>query len=434
MKRILVFGAGKSSSHLIAYLLEHAEKENWQVTLADANYEAAAGKINNHARGNAIGLDIQDAEQRRQQIGEADIVVSMLPAFLHIKVAEDCIAAGKNLLTASYVDDAIKALAPEVEEKGLLFLCEIGLDPGIDHMSAMEMLDEIRGNGGTVTGFRSHCGGLVAPESDDNPWHYKISWNPRNIILAGKAGAHYRENGKEVELSYNELFDASRTVNVPGLGNLSWYPNRDSLRYESLYGLNNTPGFVRTTLRHPDFMKGWKKLVDLQLTQEKPLYDSTNQSAADVLKKHFEHYQLSPDSIDTGFKSQWDYLNLDDANRKINRESCTPADLLQLVCEDRLGLNPSDRDMVVMLHEVDYVVNNTPKSWKASLVVIGEDSVHTAMSKTVGTPLAIACRLILTGRINATGVRIPVIKEIYEPVLEELAKYGIAFQHEKNGK
>lgn len=434
MKNVVVFGAGKSATHLIDYLLENAESENWQVIVADASYDMAAKKIGSHPRGKAMGLDILNDEARKKQIKSADIVISMLPAFLHGKVAEDCVVAGKNMLTASYVDDHIKSLQSAIEEKGLLFLCEMGLDPGIDHMSAMEMLDEVREQGGKITGFRSHCGGLVAPESDDNPWHYKISWNPRNIILAGKAGAHFRESGKDVHLSHRDLFTDNRLVSIPNLEELSWYPNRDSLSYESLYGLHNTPGFVRTTLRHPGFMNGWGKIIDLKLTEESPVYDTRGKSFGEVLTHHFEHFQIDPSTIVKAapFASQWKFLELENISVPVNRDQCTPAELLQAACERKLALQPTDKDLVVMLHELEYVVNNKPHYWRASLVVTGEDSVHTAMSKTVGLPLAIACRLILNGTIQMKGLHIPVVKEIYEPVLAELATRGVQFIHSKN--
>ena len=430
MKNVLVFGGGKSATHLIGYLLDHAEKENWQVWLADADYEMAARKMNNHPRGKAIGLDIRDSEKRRSLINASSIVISMLPPFLHGKIAEDCADAGKNLLTASYIDEQLESLRHTVEKKGLLFLCEMGLDPGIDHMSAMEMMDSIRAEGGVITGFRSHCGGLVAPESDDNPWHYKISWNPRNIIMAGKAGAHYRENGKDVHLSHSELFTDSRRVNIPGLGTLCWYPNRDSLSYEKLYGLHNTPGFVRTTLRHPQFMTAWKHIVDLQLTEETPAYNTENLSLGEAVRHHLNHYQAPTEIItQEPFASQWKFLGFDDTAWQLDRPFSSPADLLQIACEKKLALQASDKDMIVMLHEIDYVLNNINKNKTASLVVKGDDSVHTAMSKTVGLPLGIACRLILNGTINQKGLQIPVAKEIYQPVLKELAENGIAFKH-----
>ncbi len=213
LKKVVLFGAGKSASVLIDYLLAQAVENNWNILIADAKKELVEEKTKQHPHSTAIGLDIQDETGRRALISQADVVISMMPPSLHILIAKDCILYGKHLLTASYADDEIKALDQQVKEKDILFLCEMGLDPGIDHMSAVQLLDEIQAAGGTVTSFKSHCGGLIAPESDNNPWHYKITWNPRNIVLAGKAGAVYKQDGKEISESYENLFDASRSVN-----------------------------------------------------------------------------------------------------------------------------------------------------------------------------------------------------------------------------
>lgn len=288
MKTILLFGAGKSATVLIDYLLEHAVSENWTVIVADANLQLAQSKTGKSQRATAVSIDISDAASRVLFIQQADIVISMLPPALHIDVARDCLLHSKDLLTASYVADELKELEPEIIKKRLLFLCEMGLDPGIDHMSAMKIMDDIRSNGGSVTSFKSHCGGLVAPESDDNPWHYKISWNPRNIIMAGKAGAHYLEDGEEKYIPYEELFSDVRLVEIPELGYLGWYANRDSLGYTRLYGLEGIPTFVRTTLRHPDFMYGWKNIIDLKLTDETPQYNTDGKTLQQVFKEHMD--------------------------------------------------------------------------------------------------------------------------------------------------
>jgi saccharopine dehydrogenase-like NADP-dependent oxidoreductase len=288
MKKILLFGAGKSATVLIDYLIGNAKKESWQLTVIDADLELAKSKLGNSPGGVALSFDIKNDEQRRKYIGDADIVISLLPPALHFIVAKDCVQLNKNLLTASYVDDQIKNLKTEIEDRGLLFLCEMGLDPGIDHMSAMKMIDDIKSQGGQIISFQSHCGGLVAPECDDNPWRYKISWNPRSVVLAGKSGAHYRENGQEKRLRYEELFIPDRIVEVPGLGYLSWYPNRDSLSYASLYGLENTETFVRTTLRYPDFMHGWRNVIELKLTDETPKYETEGRTLSAVFKEHMD--------------------------------------------------------------------------------------------------------------------------------------------------
>ncbi|MET0464912.1 MAG: saccharopine dehydrogenase C-terminal domain-containing protein [Chitinophagaceae bacterium] len=500
MKSILLFGAGKSATVLIHYLLEHAPSEDWRVIVADANLALAREKVNNSPHGEAVSFDIRDEKIRAEYIVQSDLVISMLPPVLHNSVAKDCLRFGKHLLTASYVDEEMRSMEREIKEKGILFLCEIGLDPGIDHMSAMKIIDGIRSKGGKIASFRSHCGGLVAPESDDNPWHYKISWNPRNIILAGKAGAHYREDGKEIRLKYEELFSADRIVTVPQQGEFSWYPNRDSLSYAPLYGLEDTATFVRTTLRHPAFMLGWKNIIDLKLTDETPAYDSDGRSLQEVFREHLDKHGFNEwlEKLTAGFSrtnnllenllkfmevetrvtekgnevpasfltadaagrlqeikvgqvkaeaaslvstqiheantvlKQLFYLGLEDKVTLVDKGFCSPADLLQVAVEKRLGLLPNDKDMIVMLHEFGYEWEGQHYLLKSSLVVKGEDSLRTAMAKTVGLPLGIAAKLILRGEISLTGLQIPTSSAIYEKVLLELEAYGIRFeeQHE----
>jgi saccharopine dehydrogenase-like NADP-dependent oxidoreductase len=500
MKNVLLFGAGKSATVLIDYLLVNAATENWKVTLVDANHELAKAKIGASKFGEALSFDINNREETRVHIQKAAIVISLLPPHLHILVAKDCLALNKNLLTASYADDEIKNLAQDIKNKQLIFLYEMGLDPGIDHMSAMQMIDNIRVKGGKITSFKSHCGGLVAPESDDNPWHYKISWNPRNILMAGKAGAHYKEANKEIQLSYKELFNPDKLVLIPGLGVYSWYANRDSLSYTTLYGLEEAETFLRTTLRHPDFMFGWKNVVDLQLTDESILYDTNGRSLQELFKEHMDRIGFDdwlnqklteqfaetkmmlenltklieaeseaetegedlPESFMTadeagniseinidklkdnaaGFMAhkmhqanltlkQLFYLGLDDDETKVNMGKCSAADILQFAVEKYLGLKPDDKDMIVMLHEIEYELAGVKAEISSSLIVKGENSVQTAMAKTVGLPLGIAAKMILNGTIKQTGLQIPTSREIYAPVLKELEQLGIKFIEEQ---
>ncbi len=288
MQNILLFGAGKSATVLIDYLIKNSMEENWKLTVVDADLKLAQSKIGNAIRAAAISFDIRNSDERIKFIQHADIVISLLPPSLHYLVARDCVTCNKNLLTASYVDENIQGLKPEIEKRKLLFLGEMGLDPGIDHMSAMKAIDSIRTKGGQITSFKSHCGGLVAPESDDNPWHYKISWNPRSVVLAGKAGAHFKDNGEEKRLPYEELFTPDRVLEIPDIGFLSWYPNRDSLSYREKYGLTDAQTFIRTTLRHPDFMYGWKNIIDLKLTDETPKYETNGKTLYALFKEHMD--------------------------------------------------------------------------------------------------------------------------------------------------
>jgi len=499
----LVFGAGKSATVLISYLIAEAEENRWHIIVADANKELALSKINASPFAEAIQLDIHNEALRTSLISDSSIVISMMPPDLHFVVAKDCVEYGKHLLTASYLDDNIKTLGASIENKKLLFLCEMGLDPGIDHMSAMQIIDGIRSKGGTITSFKSHCGGLVAPESDDNPWHYKISWNPRNIVMAGKAGAIYKLHGHVVKEKYEELFEVERGVQIGAdIGFLSYYPNRDSLSYVDIYGLHEAETFMRTTLRFPDFMYGWNNVIELKLTDETPAYDTDGLSLAAFFKQHLDKVNFgdwlngklearlafvkdlsdkitklmeaekemeeakeeNPDieavrdfsvvdeegnlqKIDIDHMKdraayaiahkmheanqtlkQLFFLGMDDQETLINKGHCSAADVLQFMLEKKLALSPADKDMIVMLHEFEYSLDEKTSTINSSLVVKGEDGVHTAMAKTVGLPLGIAAKLILNGTIQLTGLHIPTHKEIYEPVLEELEKEGIRFE------
>lgn len=500
MKTILLFGAGKSATVLIDYLLDTAIQENWKIIVADADLKLARSKTEHAKRATAVSFDISHAEERAKYIRVSDLVISLLPPGLHIEVARDCVKFHKHLLTASYIDEELRSLEPEIEKNKLLFLCEMGLDPGIDHMSAMRMIDEIRAIGGQISSFRSHCGGLVAPESDDNPWHYKISWNPRNVITAGKSGAHYRENGVEINLIYEDLFSNDRLVDIPGLGMLGWYPNRDSLRYASLYGLEDASTFIRTTLRHPDFLYGWRNIIDLKLVDETPMYDTTGKTLQQCFKEHMdlngfgewlqqklnERFAESKSMMESLMKlmeaeneaeqegtempnsfmtadnegniqeveideiknkaasylarkmheanltlKQIFFLGLDDKDTLVNKGFCSAADILQFAVEKKLTLRPYDKDMIVMLHEIDYALNGKVHSAKSSLIVKGENNLRTAMAKTVGLPLGIAAKNILNGKIRLAGLHIPTRAEIYLPVLQELEQNGVIFQESK---
>ena len=431
MKQILLIGAGKSATVLIDYLKTMATEKKWKVIVADNDLSIAQSKVGNHEWVKAVQLNIQNENDRKALIEHSDLVISMMPASLHYLVAMDCIAFNKHLLTASYVDQKIKDQAVEIKDKGLLFLCEMGLDPGIDHMSAMQIIHRINQEGGIIRSFKSHCGGLVAPESDNNPWHYKISWNPRNVVLAGKAGAVYKEDKITVEKKYETLFEDCKHVEIAGLENLAYYPNRDSLSYIQLYHLEEAETFVRTTLRYPSFCEGWKYIVDLKLTDESIQYQTNGQSFADFFKHYFSEHQLQQTLLaamkNDQVMHQLKYLGLFDETL-INKGLCSVADVLQLLLEKKLVLDATEKDMIVMLHEFEYELNGQQKSINSSLVVKGDDSLQTAMAKTVGLPLGIAAKLILEGNINETGLHIPIVSSIYTPVLSELQKWGIAFQ------
>ena len=474
VKNILLFGAGKSATVLIEYLINESVYNNWFITVADANLELITMKTQRRVNSNAVELDINDSANRQALVKSSDIVISMMPPSLHILIAEDCIEFGKSLLTASYADEKILALESKVKEKGLLFLCEMGLDPGIDHMSAMELIDEIKHDGGNIISFKSHCGGLVAPECDDNPWHYKISWNPRNVVLAGKAGAIYKEEGIIIEEPYESLFKGNNTVSLENENNItfSYYPNRNSLNYIELYHFPNVQTFVRTTIRYPEFMSGWNNIIELQLTDENPCFESDGKSLNDFFKFHFDKVgfnqwldkKLSERFSETNqliekleqlmknenyadnesasllaskmegvnlILKQLFFLGIDDTETMIDKGFCSPADVLQFALEKKLVLKETDKDMIVMLHEIEYMNAGKKHSINSSLMVKGKDHLHTAMAQTVGLPLGIAAKFILDGTIKETGVQIPTKKEIYAPVLKELKNFGVAFKEKR---
>ncbi|MFM1972862.1 MAG: hypothetical protein RL185_1544, partial [Bacteroidota bacterium] len=404
---ILIIGAGKSATVLIQYLQQKAVENNWYILLADGDAETAKNKWNNAPNGTALGVNIENELDRQNLVQKADIVVSMLPAHLHFLVAKDCLHFEKPLFTASYVDDNMRSIAAEIASKQLLFLCEMGLDPGIDHMSAMAIIDEIHAKGGKITSFKSHCGGLVAPESDDNPWHYKISWNPRNIILAGKAGAIYLENGVTVNKDYTQIFDHTPIVDVAGVGPLAYYPNRNSLSYIDTYQLHGVKDFVRTTLRYPAFCTGWNAIVQLQLTDETLITIAPDTTVKNWFDQHIQSKglgdQLAKCMQDPALKQQLEFIGLYE-NTLIPAQFNSNATILQWLLEAKWKLADTDKDLVVMLHEIEYSIGSRPFKIESSMVLTGDDAIHTAMAKTVGLPLAMGVCAYLKGEIKMTGL------------------------------
>lgn len=437
VKTILLFGAGKSATVLIRHLLSVSSAYNFKLIVADVQLDLIERKTQHHPNALAKALDISNVTARNELIQQADVVISMMPPSLHALIAEDCLRFKKHLLTASYVDEVIRAMDKEAQQAGVLFLCEMGLDPGIDHMSALKIIHTLQYNQATITSFKSHCGGLVAPESDNNPWHYKISWNPRNVVNAGKAGAVFRLNGETKQIAYKDLFNASQTV-LAEETSYSFYPNRNSLSYIELYGLNQIDTFIRTTLRHPDFMYGWNQIIECKLTDETPAYNTDGMNMQNFYATHFQRVFStdnapawladSSTSENNLFKTLMDYLGLSDAETLINKGFCSAADVLQFALEKYLALEQNDKDRIVMLHEIEYEREDKHYKIESSLVVNGDDAAHTAMAKTVGLPLAIGALLVLNGTIQLTGVQVPVLPEIYNPVLNELKKLDIAFK------
>jgi saccharopine dehydrogenase-like NADP-dependent oxidoreductase len=436
MKNILIIGAGRSASSLIKYLVEHAAAEDWNVTVGDVSIELAEQKTGNDPRARAIAFNINNEEQKHEEIRKADLIVSMLPAALHLQVAKDCVAFKKHLVTASYVSKEIAALDGDAKKAGIILMNEIGLDPGIDHASAMKVIDHIKEKGEELISFRSYCGGLVAPESNDNPWGYKFSWNPRNVILAGQGGdAQFIEHGKLKSIPYKQLFEETGRVEVEGLGTFEAYANRDSLSYRKPYGLTHIPTMLRGTLRFPGYCKGWNALIRLGLTNDTAkIIGSEKMTWIELIKKLDPFFAKDPSVFRKKHEeviAMLDWLGIF-SDRKITTVDGTPAQILQELLEEKWKLGPADKDMIVMQHIFESTnLKGERRKRTSSLVVIGEDQTYTAMAKTVGLPAAITAKLILQDKIKARGVVIPTIQEIYEPVLAELERFGIKFQEKE---
>ncbi len=436
MKRILVLGAGKSATTLIDYLIDHAHQNQWQITIADRDVQQAIKKVEGRPEATAMELDIANEAMRYSAIKNADLVVSMLPAFLHIHAAKDCVATKTDLVTASYVSDEIMELDVAAKKAGILLMNEIGADPGIDHMSAMEMIDRLRHEGGTITSFQSYCGGLIAPESDTNPWHYKVAWNPWNIVRAGSGGADFLMNGKEYHRPYEELYHNATELEVLGYGTLAAYANRDSLKYIDTYALKNAHTVLRATLRHPDFMIGWSAMISLGLTDDNNEFDVTGLTFEQwFLKasKNIKGENLAEKliSISAGENAFFLIENLGiTSNEKIEiKGEQSPGKVLQSIIVKQWELMDDDKDVLIFHHDIEYEIDGNSHQLESSMIIKGDNQTDTAMAKCVGLPMAIFIKLFLTtGFENLTGVQIPTMKQVYEPVLKELKQHGIFFE------
>lgn len=438
MQKILILGAGRSATALIHYLLEQSSTYDWKVTVCDHDLALAASKVQNHPNGSARQFDVEDRNSRAQLIQSHDMVVSLLPAALHIQIAEDCVAFKKNLATASYVSKEMKAMEQSIVDADLTFLNEMGLDPGLDHMSAMQKIEEIKQSGGELTAFYSHTGGLVAPESDNNPWHYKITWNPRNVVLAGQGTAQYQENHKMKFVPYHRLFDNLLKIHVPNLGWYEVYPNRDSVSYKEIYKIEAIPTILRGTIRHEGYCEAWNLLVKIGYTDGNTQFHEldhltyreltaalTNITCDELLEANLAQW-LGLDPRSEAFRRiEWMGI-LED--RQITRSAGSLADVLEQLLLDKWKLEPTDKDMIIMQHIFHYRLGNEHKALTSTMIAVGEDSNDTAMSRLVGITLGIGVKLLMTGKIRQKGIVLPTEKSIYEPALLELRDYGVHFR------
>ena len=438
MKKILIIGAGKSSPALVRYLNQLAGEHDWQVIIADKD-PILLEKISQNANHVTImGLDVLDEQARDQLVQQSDLVLSMVPVRFHPLVLESCLKSRVSLVTPSYQSKEMLALQPEVEKTGILVLNEMGLDPGIDHMSAMKVIDRIRQRGYKITCFESFTGGLMAPGSDNNDWKYKFSWNPRNVVLAGQGGAvRFLHNGKYKYIPYNRLFRRTERINIEGYGSFEGYANRDSLHYIDKYNLQDTETIYRGTLRRPGFCRAWDMFVQLGATDDSYIMEGSEH----MTYRDFINSFLPYNPYDSVELKLMHYLKIDQdsdlkdklfeleifSDKKIGLKNATPAQILERILLEKWTMQPEDKDMVVMWHKFFYQNENERLQQTSSMVVQGENAEETAMAKTVGLPMGIAAKLILQGKINLTGLQLPVIREIYQPVLQELEQYDIKF-------
>ncbi|WGK66149.1 saccharopine dehydrogenase family protein [Croceiramulus getboli] len=440
MRKILVIGAGKSTGILVDYLLEKSTSEDLFITVGDLHLEQAQRLTGTHSRAQAIALDVHMELQRQQAIQDADLVISMLPARFHIEAAKDCITFGKSLVTASYVSEEMERLDASAKAKQLTFMNEIGLDPGLDHMSAMQVIDRIREQGGKMLLFESFTGGLVAPESDTNLWNYKFTWNPRNVVLAGQGGAaEFIQEGTYKYIPYQRLFRRTEFLEVEGYGRFEAYANRNSLKYRSIYGLDDVLTLYRGTMRRVGFSKAWNVFVQLGMTDDSYQLQETEQMSYKEFVNLFLPYSPT-DSVALKLRHNlkidqddllWDKLielDIFNPHKKIGLKNATPAQCLQRILEDKWTLDPEDKDMIVMYHKFGYEQQGERKQIDSTMVSVGKNQRHTAMAKTVGLPVGMAALRILNGSIHLPGVQRPIQKEVYQPILKELEDYDIQFK------
>lgn len=403
--------------------------------VVDRDPVLAERRINGHPYGISSGFDAANVSALAGLLEDTSLVISMLPANMHLDIARACVDLGIHLITPSYVSPGMRKLDAEARAKGVLLLNEMGVDPGIDHMSAMEIIDRLREQGAEITRFESFTGGLIAPESDNNPWHYKFTWNPRNVVMAGQGGtAQFIQNHRLKYLPSHKIFKRVKEIEVAGHGVFDGYANRDSLSYRKVYGIENVPTIYRGTLRGKGFCEAWNVFVQLGITTEDFEVDCRKMSYRDFINA----FLMYDESLSVEEKLQ-NYLELSDEvmfklswlgifeNRQIGLESATPAAILQKLLEEKWALEEDDKDMIVMWHRFDYLLNGEEHEFHSSMVYIGRNQNFTAMSDTVGWPVAIAARLILTGQLKGSGVLMPILPSVYQPILHELDHMGIRF-------
>lgn len=437
IKKVIVLGAGRSAYSLIHFLADAALNSRIHLSLIDASEEGL--EMYSHLKHVERRCHQLDDPEFKAQIGLNDVVVSMLPARLHPKVATWCLENKTHLVTASYVSEELEAMRDEVESNGLIFMNEVGLDPGLDHMSAMRLIHEIQSGGGEIVEFESFTGGLVAEPFENNPWKYKFTWNPRNVVTAGQGGAvKFIHNGRYKYIPYHRLFRRTERINLDGIGVFEGYANRDSLKYRSTYNLNSIQTMYRGTLRRTGFCKAWNCLVQLGLTDDSFEMDVTDMTYRDFTNAFLSYH--STDSVELKLKQ---YLGIDQdevelweklesiglfEKTEIPMTRATPAQVLQHMLEERWSLEPTDRDRIVMWHKLIYHLNGEFYEVESQMQCVGVNSKETAMARTVGLPAAMATLMIAEEKIIDSGVLIPVAKHWFDPLLNQMEHHGIVFE------
>ncbi|MBR9859730.1 saccharopine dehydrogenase [bacterium] len=442
MKKVIVFGAGLSATYLIHYLEQNASALEIELHVVDLNEDLLNEKCSSDKTMKHV-QSIKNVEFVQDLVKGAALVVSLLPASLHLQIAQICLKTGVHLATASYLSEEMKALNLQVEEENLIFLNECGLDPGIDHMSAMKLLNEIRAEGGKILEFESFTGGLVAPDCEDNPWRYKFTWNPRNVVLAAQGGAvRFIHNGNYKYIPYHRVFRRTEIVEIEGYGKFEGYANRDSLKYRETYGLEDVQTMYRGTFRRPGFSRAWNCFVMLGATDDSyEMEQSEIMSYRDFINSFLPYHPS--DSVELKLRQYlnifqddvdlWEKLEYFDifSHKKIGLKNASPAQILQKILQEKWSLSDDDRDMIVMWHKVVYELKGEKKCKESSLVTEGKDRSETAMARTVGTPLGIACKLILQGKIDQRGCILPITEDFYQPILAELESWDINFKEKE---
>ncbi len=441
MKRILILGSGQSTGYLVDYLLRKSQEKEYFLTVCDRNLETAQRLIGDHQNAQALEFDANDAATRASLLSQSNIVVNMLTRPFQYPVAIDCLNAGVPMITASYEDPKVHSLHNDVVKKGLLFLNEMGLDPGIDHMVAMQTISSVRSSGGIIESFRSYGSGLPATLDPLNPFHYALTWNPRNVLLAGEDGAIFKENNRIKMLPFHKIFEQTWSVEVDGIGTMEAYPNRDSIGYGKILGLEYAHTIIRGTLRYPGWGEVWQQIINLGMTNETiKIPDLPNMTYREFTEmflpevhgaKKLEHdiagYLYISPTGEIIKKLKWFGLFSKD---KIGGTVTTAAEVMIDLMKKKFKLPEGMRDMVVLMLEIEakYEADNGRRERILhTMIEIGTEQ-HTAIAKTVGLPVAIGTELMLEGKLQVTGCHIPIHASIYEPVLQAIRQEGIVFK------